>query len=935
MVNYGSIPTINVTNSEGTPTTPQTLIAPSFPREHRDVRTPATILATIIVSSLLFVMIRFPLQTVASLRERVASNLEGAITNLSNHGSDHSDNRMNYQVPFPEVDRADYNDPVSGFVKKELFHPSLVSTSSHHDFPFPFPTGAFWTNLVLHPTADRSLSYPVAVYPYAYKWSPSLLQVSYPAAHRKEEPKMIHDYFFPDLTLSARSNDETEDEMTRHIMAFDPLSVTLRFHNTGASSSYWETYLVQGSPYVTVRYQQTVPKIHALSIFRDITCPQQQDGSINTNEDGDDSVCEYTTETTNSDMSKVLTGVQFVVQTQEGMEWLIVASKKITLVFDQITRTTMVSKYLFDGVLRIAHIPSVVDASTTQSKDKSSGVSKLVQHAATYPTGGQVRWSFRSGGTAKSSRIGTVQFVYTTQSFSPSSSSSSSSPPEILMLALPHHAENLPKSNLLDNDDFDLEYNCIKGPMTAVLGATWAYDELLPALGFDGDKGSNSMESLSDSNVRSAIIKSLKEDSMLALPTLMENVYGFGKQSARLAQLCHICNKLLLHAPQGNQDNETTDLESLLAHLIDLLSSSLESFLSGKVKDFLVYDTNLGGIVSSDGLLNTEADFGNGRYNDHHFHYGYLFYACAVLGSLNQTFIERYGDLVDAVYFDIAYDANSNSSSSDGVFFPFTRHKVWFDGHSFASGMFPFGNGKSQESSSEAVNCYYGAYLWSLVRNGHGFHPESDTSSGTDFARLLLATEIRGAKSYWHTKASIYPSQFAKNLMVGNLGMLDAICSTWFGTDPLYVHMINFIPVTSVTGDLFSKDFVSEEITYAMRPVENVEMAWRGYVVADTAILDPNKAWKEAQNLFSPELDSGLSKSQVLYWIATRDGFDTSKLLVDTSTTSVTEAGISESDTTGTSSGGGLCQQNIVCAKLGLTGQCCPTLDGIFLGCCS
>jgi len=265
---------------------------------------------------------------------------------------------------------------------------------------------------------------------------------------------------------------------------------------------------------------------------------------------------------------------------------------------------------------------------------------------------------------------------------------------------------------------------------------------------------------------------------------------------------------------------------------------------------------------------------------------------------------------------------------------------VWFDGHSFASGMFPFGNGKSQESSSEAVNGYYGAYLWSLVRHGHGRHPESDTSSETDFARLLLATEIRGAKTYWQmslnlseSKTSIYPSQFAANLMVGNLGMLDAICSTWFGTDPLYVHMINFIPVTSVTGNLFSKNFVAEEIAHAMRPAENVEMAWRGYVVADTAILDPNKAWNEAQNLFSPELDSGLSKSQVLYWIATRDGFDASKLVETSTSTAATESSTAESHTTG--SGGNSCQQNTACAKLGLTGQCCPTLDGVFLGCCS
>ena len=146
MVDYGSIPTIMASdNDKKMPDdgkTPQTLAAPSFQRKHRDARTLVVILATIIVSSLLYAMTRLPLQNVASIREKGSSTLEG-IANLPFYGDDNGDKRMNYQVPFPEIDRADYNDPVSGFVQKELFHPSLVSsTSSHHDFTFPFPTGA-------------------------------------------------------------------------------------------------------------------------------------------------------------------------------------------------------------------------------------------------------------------------------------------------------------------------------------------------------------------------------------------------------------------------------------------------------------------------------------------------------------------------------------------------------------------------------------------------------------------------------------------------------------------------------------------------------------------------------------------------------------------------------------------------------------------------
>lgn len=354
------------------------------------------------------------------------------------------------------------------------------------------------------------------------------------------------------------------------------------------------------------------------------------------------------------------------------------------------------------------------------------------------------------------------------------------------------------------------------------------------------------------------------------------------------------------------------------------------------------------------------------RYNDHHFHYGYILYACAVLGSLNSTFVEKFGNQVDTIYYDIAHNTNLDSKVVDGVFFPAARHKSWFDGHSFASGLFPFGNGKSQESSSEAVNGYYGAYLWSVVRHGAASNPELDLSPETDFARLLLATEIRGAKMYWHMSPTrpqgkrtgspplkIYSKEFSKNYMVGNLGMMDAVCSTWFGTKELYVHMINFLPVTSATGELFSIDYVRDEYMSVLEPqASTAEMAWRGYVIANHAIFDPSAAWMEAQELISSQLDSGLSKSQVLYWIATRSNFNVLTINEDTrgtekggSSTS-TESGPQSNNSSGASNvqathsstgsqSGGTCESHPRCAELLLTGDCCPSPNGFNLDCCN
>jgi Glycosyl hydrolase family 81 C-terminal domain len=133
--------------------------------------------------------------------------------------------------------------------------------------------------------------------------------------------------------------------------------------------------------------------------------------------------------------------------------------------------------------------------------------------------------------------------------------------------------------------------------------------------------------------------------------------------------------------------------------------------------------------------------------------------------------------------------------------------------------------------------------------------------------------------------------------------------------------MINFLPITSITGELFDQTYASLEFRDVLGNLE-AEMAWRGYVVADKAISDPNGAWNEAIHLDERVLDSGTSKTQILYWISTRSGFQVN------STSG--EPGADD-----TSSSQETCASNAACATLNLHGDCCPTSDGIMLGCCT
>eukprot|EP00536_Pseudo-nitzschia_multiseries_P006066 jgi/Psemu1/65414/estExt_Genemark1.C_1250008 len=854
---------------------------------------------------------------------------------------------QSFDMPFPKVDRADFGDPVESFMNMDLFSQHLLRQGSNaaisaksdgdndrtqpsRSFSFPFPTGAFWTNLVVDPPQGSEMSYPIVVYPFAYRWSSSSLKVSYPAAHRVTDMKSVRDSFIPELTLSTR-----EDITRRQIVDYDPLSVTLEFLSSSSPNSKWETSLVQGNPYITLAYTKQTPVFKPRSIFSDVQCPGDDD------EDFTDLIGDNV-----DDGRRSLFGVcsmDFVFKTPEGVSWFMFASEPMNIVFDTITMTTISTTAPITGVIRLAYIP---ETGGGKSVSTSTGVKRLIYHSDVYPVGGDVSYELHRSGSSSSSASSraenpvdaaksnaAVTFRFETRSMLTNTVTPQTSK-NLLMLALPHHVEVISESDILDGVKFDVNYECIKGPMTPVVGSSWTFDEPLYDMEFDAP-----IQTV-DENIKEFILQQVEDDLNKVLPNAEENIYGYGKQVARLAQLAHIADELETKNEKDGDSTAGDEETTVLSKATMQLSKYLEKFLSSDVSDSLVFDANIGGLCSKQGLLDTGEDFGNGRYNDHHFHYGYFLYASAVMARIDPTFIDRFGSYVDAMFHDIAYSSNGSSRGNerDSIFFPMSRHKSWFDGHSFATGLFPFANGKSQESSSEAINCYYGAYLWSLIRH------EEIASEVTDFTRLLLSSEIRSTQYYWHMippnvtsdnsvfHPHLYPSTIEKNYMIGNVGMLDVNVNTWFGDDPLYVHMINAIPITAVTNLLFGADYVKYEYPFLMSGRGEVEMAWRGYTASIHSIIDPNKAWEDANGLVSQQLDSALSKSQVLYFISQRPGFN---ITLDHTQSSDSKNRDSRSPSESRSSSESSCESNPGCAELNLTGECCPTSSGIFLGCCN
>lgn len=322
-----------------------------------------------------------------------------------------------------------------------------------------------------------------------------------------------------------------------------------------------------------------------------------------------------------------LRGTQFVVQTMENLSWLVFSSEPTTIVFDTIGRTKLTTEGKFTGVIRLALLPPQQEGLKGYTSrfdqtykgvllegDVPSGMKMIIKHSNVYPVGADVSWNFPS------KDVGNLRFEFKTKSLSNKSRGDAS----LLMLALPHHVDVLSMNEskefklLKDKDDFDLTYRTIKGHMTPVLGSVWSYNEDLTTIGFD-DKRALEMSADSSHRTKTTILDQVILDVKRVLPTLDENVYGYGKQVARLAQLIHIA-KMLLDA--ADSPSITKKYSFIIEDSQAVLHDFLMAFLSGGTADPLVYDTNFGGLVTKDGLDDFMNDFGNGWYNDHHFHYG-------------------------------------------------------------------------------------------------------------------------------------------------------------------------------------------------------------------------------------------------------------------------------------------------------------------------
>ncbi|KAF1795349.1 Endo-1,3(4)-beta-glucanase [Phytophthora cactorum] len=160
-------------------------------------------------------------------------------------------------------------------------------------------------------------------------------------------------------------------------------------------------------------------------------------------------------------------------------------------------------------------------------------------------------------------------------------------------------------------------------------------------------------------------------------------------------------------------------------------------------------------------------EFGNGVYNDHHYHYGYWVTASAILKKLDPSWsgITQLETMVWTLLRDVV------NPSSDDPYFPKFRHFSWYLGHS---------------------------YLEKAVE---------------DLGSLMLRLNARAVRTYFLMTSdnTIHPPQFVPNHVTGIFFDNKADYTTWFSAEKYCIHGIQMIPVSPINGLARTKTFIQEE----------------------------------------------------------------------------------------------------------------------------
>ncbi|VEU41435.1 unnamed protein product [Pseudo-nitzschia multistriata] len=444
----------------------------------------------------------------------------------------------------------------------------------------------------------------------------------------------------------------------------------------------------------------------------------------------------------------------------------------------------------------------------------------------------------------------------------------------------------------------------LTGPTCLVQGNKWVIPQELPKISFRAKRHPKPQ-------YIPTLAKALLNDIEFKIPDYFKrgagDTYFSGKILAKLARILLISEEVAsLCGEQGGRDylqfckNSTLPTEKQIKMGIQELREGVEVWINGKADTPFVYDRSWGGVVSCGcymegtecsnkypncpGFVDPGLNFGNGFYNDHHFHYGYHIFAASVVSHFDEGWGMDNFERVLLLVRDIA-----NPSEGD-YFFPLFRHKDWYQGSSWASGIPypPYLNGKNQESSSEAIAAYEGVALFGQVMNKIWEEKKHERYAAVskqiaNVGKLMAGTELVSAKRYWHVTGHkddqlIYPEQYNKPV-VGILWQTMAQFGTWFGAKdylPIGIQLLPLTPISEYRDDIDWMNAIYQLFTYSCATdFDCTESGWSILQLATLATIGyAAEAVMKVKELpdesFENAGGNGQSRSNTVWFLSTR-----------------------------------------------------------------
>ena len=216
--------------------------------------------------------------------------------------------------------------------------PGLWSEQLHR----PFPTGAWWLNLVL----DDGTT-PVAPLPYAIKALLSGLQICYSQHVQSVTRADVIDGFSPDLSISQAQGAFKR----RRVVAYDDLAVTVQFGGMDASGSSMIAHLARGSPFMTVECDSIALVLQTAGAILGVSVASlsQSDGNCTP---------ELSPYPQPPNQQPIQTQT-LLLSLNSGQYWLVHASTPFSLA--EVGPSSLRFDAAFTGVLRVAVLPPGAD----------------------------------------------------------------------------------------------------------------------------------------------------------------------------------------------------------------------------------------------------------------------------------------------------------------------------------------------------------------------------------------------------------------------------------------------------------------------------------------------------------------------------------------------------------------------------------------------